>query len=101
MAGQKSKKQTRHPSALKRNRQTIKRTARNRTVASTVRTYVKKVRAAIAAKDTKAAEEALLAAVSVLDKAAGKGVVHRKAAARSISRLSSAVNKTKTPAAAK
>ncbi len=95
MAGQKSKKQTRHPSALKRNRQTVKRTVRNRAAASTVRTYVKKVRAAIEAKDIKAAETALLAAISILDKAAGKGVVHRKAAARTVSRLSSQVHKTK------
>ena len=82
-----------HPSADKRNRQRITRTARNRTISSTVRTHVKRVRAAIAAKDKEGAKKALAAAVSQIDKAASKGVGHRKAASRTISRLSAQVHK--------
>ena len=82
-----------HPSAEKRNRQRIKRTLRNRTVTSSVRTLVKKVRTALAAKDKEAAKTALLIAVKALDKAATKGVFHVKAASRTVSRLSAAVHK--------
>ncbi|GAC1394215.1 MAG: 30S ribosomal protein S20 [Polyangiales bacterium] len=82
-----------HASAEKRNRQRIKRTARNRAVSSAVRTFVKKVRTAITAKDKTAAIAALMTAGSELDRAASKGVVHPKAAARTISRLSIAVAK--------
>jgi small subunit ribosomal protein S20 len=76
-----------HPSAEKRNRQRMKRTARNRAVKSSVRTQVKEVREALAAKDPKAAKEALAVAVKALDKAAGKGVIARKAASRKVGRL--------------
>jgi small subunit ribosomal protein S20 len=76
-----------HPSAEKRNRQRIKRTTRNRAVKSAVRTQVKEVREALAAKDPKAAKEALAVAVKALDKAAGKGVIARKAASRKVGRL--------------
>jgi small subunit ribosomal protein S20 len=82
-----------HPSAEKRNRQRMKRTARNRAVKSAVRTFVKSVRAAVAAKDPKAAKEALHAATVALDKAATKGVLAKKAASRHVSRLSSQVHK--------
>jgi small subunit ribosomal protein S20 len=82
-----------HPSAEKRNRQRIKRTLRNRTITSSVRTLVKKVRSAIAAKDKTAAAAALATAIKALDSAASKGVFHVKAASRTVSRLSSAVHK--------
>jgi small subunit ribosomal protein S20 len=82
-----------HPSAEKRNRQRIRRTNRNRALKSTVRTLVKHVRTAITAKDKKAAAAALLDAVRALDSAATKGVYHRKAASRTVSRLSAAVHK--------
>lgn len=82
-----------HPSAEKRNRQRITRTTRNRAVASTVRTHVKRVRAAVAAKDKEGAKKALAVAVSQLDKAASKGVAHPKAVSRTISRLAAAVHK--------
>ena len=82
-----------HPSAEKRNRQRIKRTLRNRSVTTSVRTVVKQVRSAIEAKDKKTAEAALKLAVSALDKAAGKGVIHVKAASRTVSRLASQVHK--------
>jgi small subunit ribosomal protein S20 len=82
-----------HASAEKRNRQRIKRTLRNRAVKSSVRTLVKKVRAALDAKNRVEAEKALVDAIVALDRAATKGVVHVKAASRSVARLSSAVHK--------
>lgn len=77
-----------HPSAEKRNRQRLVKTARNRAVSSTVRTLVKRVRTALHAKDKAAATTALKAATIALDKAATKGAVHVKAASRTIARLS-------------
>jgi len=82
-----------HPSAEKRNRQRIKRTLRNRTVSSSVRTLVKRVRTALHAKDKAAASTALQAATVALDKAATKGVVHPKAASRTISRLAAQLHR--------
>jgi small subunit ribosomal protein S20 len=82
-----------HPSAEKRNRQRIKRTARNRSIKSAVRTHMKTVRAAIEAKDPKAAKAALAEATVAIDKAAGKGAVPAKSASRKVSRLSAAVHK--------
>jgi small subunit ribosomal protein S20 len=80
-----------HPSAEKRNRQRITRTLRNRVVTSSVRTFVKRVRTALEAKDSAKAAEALKVAVKALDKAATKGAVHFKAASRTVSRLSTQV----------
>jgi small subunit ribosomal protein S20 len=82
-----------HPSAEKRNRQRMKRTLRNRSVKSAVRTLVKTVRAALAAKDPKAAKDALKAATVAIDKASSKGVIPKEAASRTVSRLSAAVHK--------
>lgn len=87
-----------HPSAEKRNRQRIVRTARNRAITSSVRTLVKRVRTAIHSKDKAAAETALKAAVVALDKAATKGAFHPKAASRTISRLSSQVHRIEAAA---
>lgn len=73
-------------SAEKRNRQRIKRRARNQYHLSTMRTYVKRVRKAIETKDGKLAE-ALQAAIRIIDKAAQRGVIPKKTASRKISRL--------------
>ncbi|MBK8217423.1 MAG: 30S ribosomal protein S20 [Myxococcales bacterium] len=81
-----------HPSAEKRNRQRITRTARNRAVSSAVRTFVKRVRVAIEEKNAGEASTALKVAIVQLDKAASKGAVHVKAASRTISRLSAQVH---------
>jgi small subunit ribosomal protein S20 len=80
-------------SAEKRNRQRIKRRTRNQFHLSTMRSYVKRVRAALEAKDAGKAGEALKAAVRIIDKAAQKGVIHKATAARKISRLTTAVRK--------
>lgn len=82
-----------HPSAEKRNRQRIVKTARNRSIMSSVRTLVKRCRAAITAKDKATAKAALVTAIRALDKASTKGVVHSKAASRTVSRLSEQVHK--------
>lgn len=82
-----------HPSAKKRNRQRAKRTLRNRAIKSAVRTHVKSVRAAIAAKDQKAAKAALAEATVAIDKAASKGAVQKRAASRKVSRLAHQVHK--------
>ncbi len=80
-------------SAKKRVVVSAKRAERNKAVRSRVKTYVKKVDAAIASGDKTAAQAALTAASSELDKAASKGVFHKNTAARKISRMSLAVNK--------
>ena len=69
------------------------KTMRNKAIKSKVKTMIKKVDAAIAAKDKAAAEAALKVAISEISKAASKGVYHKNTAARKISRLSIAVNK--------
>ena len=74
-------------SAKKAARQTVRRTAVNKSRRSEMRTYVRKVEEAIAAKDPKGAAEALSAAEPKLARAAQKGIVHRNAASRKISRL--------------
>ena len=66
---------------------------RNKAIQSSVKTAIKKVDAAVAAKDKTAADTALVAAISEIDKAASKGVFHKKTASRKISRLTLAVNK--------
>jgi small subunit ribosomal protein S20 len=81
-----------HPSAEKRNRQRVVRTARNRAITSAVRTLVKRVRTAIHSKDKGAATTALKVATVALDKAATKGALHVKAASRTIARLSAQVH---------
>ncbi|GFM35556.1 30S ribosomal protein S20 [Desulfovibrio psychrotolerans] len=80
-----------HKSAIKRHRQSLKRATRNRAMKTRVRNTVKAVRTAILQKDKDQAQVLLGTANSVLDKAAGKGVIHWRMAARSISRLSKAV----------
>lgn len=67
------------------------KTARNKAIKSKVKTYVKKVEAAIASGDKEAAKAALLAVTAEIDKAASKGVYHKNTASRKISRLSKAV----------
>jgi len=88
-----------HPSAEKRNRQRLVKTARNRAVTSTVRTLVKRVRTALHAKDQAAATVALKVATVALDKAATKGALHPKAASRTVARLSAQVHKLGVAAA--
>jgi small subunit ribosomal protein S20 len=77
-----------HFSALKRARQTERRTARNRGNTSRLRTALRDVREALAKGDKQAAEQVFRSTVAALDKAIQKGVVHENTAARYKSRLS-------------
>ena len=81
-----------HASARKRARQTLKLTERNKHFRTPTRTRVKRVRAAVAAGDKAAAETALKTAVKLIDRAVAKGLWHRKAGSRYISRLTSQVS---------
>jgi len=74
-------------SAIKRNRQNAKRRLRNRVVRGKARSFVKKARMALEAGELENARVATLQAVSALDKAAEKGVIHKNNAARRKSRL--------------
>ena len=73
-------------SQIKRNRQTVKRQARNKAVRSELRTRSKRANAAIA-EDVESAEDAIRLAVKRIDKAAAKGVIHKNQAANRKSRL--------------
>jgi small subunit ribosomal protein S20 len=81
-----------HKSAIKRHKQSVKRAARNRAVKTRIKNAIKAVRTAVTEKDKEQAQAKLTDAMSVLDKASSKGVIHWKNAARKISRLSKAVD---------
>lgn len=87
-----------HASAVKRNRQRIKRTSRNRAAKATLRTELKKARAATTAS-TSTAVALVKDAVSALDRAASKGVIPAKRASRVKGRLAAALHKTAAKAA--
>jgi len=74
-------------SAIKAHRQSIKRRLRNRAVKSATKTAIKRATDAIAGGDIDAAREAVRAAISTLDRAAQKGVLHSNNAGRRKSRL--------------
>lgn len=76
-----------HKSAEKRMRQNEKRRLHNRTYRTRTRTLVKQARLAIESGDLKEAEEATRVAVRDLDKAASRGTIHPRNAARRKSRL--------------
>jgi len=78
-------------SARKRIRQTLKRTDRNHARKSRMRTFVKKVEAAIAGGNKEDAVTALRAAQPEMQRATGKGVVHKNTVARKLARLSSRI----------
>ena len=78
-------------SARKRIRQNERRSERNRARRSRMRTFIKKVEAAIAGGNRPDAEAALRAAQPEMQRAAGKGVVHKNMVARKLSRLSARI----------
>jgi len=79
-------------SALKRVRSSRRKAVRNQIVRSTARTYVKKARRLIAEGNLEEAQRVVRQALSALDKAAQKGVIHRNNAARRKSRLMKLLN---------
>ncbi len=84
-----------HFSALKRARQTEKRSARNRANTSRLRSALRQLRESLATSDRQAAEQVYRQTVSALDKAIQKGVIHENTASRYKSRLSARVNALK------
>jgi small subunit ribosomal protein S20 len=84
-----------HFSALKRARQTEKRTVRNRNNRSRLRGALRELRESLAKGDKKAAEQVFRDTVSALDKAIQKGVIHENTASRYKSRLRVRVNALK------
>ena len=80
-----------HLSALKRARQTERRTARNRANTSALRTQLRELRETIAKGDKTAAEQTYRQTVSALDKAIQKGTLHENTASRYKSRLGARV----------
>jgi small subunit ribosomal protein S20 len=81
-----------HFSALKRARQTEKRTARNRANTSRLRTTLRDLRESLAKGDKQAADQVFRETVSALDKAVQKGVLHGNTASRYKSRLNVRLN---------
>jgi small subunit ribosomal protein S20 len=77
-----------HPSARKRQRQNLKRQARNRAIKTRVRSAAKLALDAIEGNDKEAATKSLREVMRVLDKAASKGAIKHNAASRKIARLS-------------
>lgn len=88
-----------HRSSLKRMRSSEKRRQRNRIVRGRTRTAIKKTRISVAANKWEDAELALQTAISALDKAAQKGVIHKNNAARRKSRLVRHYNQAKAAVA--
>jgi len=82
-----------HASALKAHRQSLKRREQNRRFRSQLRTAIKAIRASVAEKDTDKAKGALSTTVALIDRMAGKGIIHRNAAARYKSRLQLGIDK--------
>lgn len=81
------------PQSRKRARQSDKARKHNASLRSMVRTYIKKVLAAIEAKDLDAAKTAFSQAEPVIDRIADKGIIHKNKAARHKSRLNAQIKK--------
>lgn len=79
-------------SAVKKHRQSLRKKVRNVHLRSILKTVIKELNAAIGAKDLTKSQEALKFTVSTLNKAASKGVIHKKTASRHVARLSKKVH---------
>jgi small subunit ribosomal protein S20 len=82
----------RHKSAVKRAKQSEKKRHTNKAAMSTLKTLVKKVITSAEGKESQDAKENLRLATACIDKAAGKGLIHKNKAGRLVSRLTSRVN---------
>jgi small subunit ribosomal protein S20 len=85
--------------AKKRVRQSEKHRAQNASMRSMLRTYIKKVVAAISAGDEKIAVASMQEATPVIDRMASKGIIHKNNAARQKSRLTQRIKKLSSTAA--
>jgi small subunit ribosomal protein S20 len=84
-----------HKSAVKRHKQSLKRNERNRTTKSTLKTSVKKTLELLSKGDVAAADAQAKATNRLFDKAAVHGILHKKTAARSVSRLYQRISQAK------
>jgi small subunit ribosomal protein S20 len=82
-----------HDSALKAHRQNVQRREHNRQMRTRLRRALRDIRAAIDEGDTAQVKDALRNTISLVDKMAGKGLIHRNTAGRYKSRLASRVAK--------
>ena len=89
-----------HASALKAHRQSLVHRERNRKYRSQLRSTLKQIRTVIDSKDKTAAKKQLNQAISLIDKMAGKGIIHANAAGRYKSRLVKRASKTTKKASA-
>ena len=85
-----------HKSALKRAKQNEERRLRNKTTRTRVKSVVKNVRALAAEDSAENIAENLKTAQAAIDKAAKKGVIHKRTAARKISRLTKLTNSSQS-----
>jgi small subunit ribosomal protein S20 len=83
----------RNKSALKANRQNIKRREHNRALRAKLRTGLKSIRKSLDAKDVDGAKKSLQTMQSLVDKMATKGIIHRNTASRYKSRLAARISK--------
>ncbi len=82
-----------HKQALKRHKQSLKRNERNRFFISTMRTHIKRARAALAGDNKEHAQELVRTASAYIHKVASKGMIHKNKAARLVSRMSKRFHK--------
>lgn len=80
-------------SAIKRIRSSERKRARNKPVRTALKTHIKGAQTQITANEQEEAGEAVVRAISALDKAANKGIIHRNQAARRKARLMAKYNK--------
>ena len=83
----------RNKSALKANRQNIKRREHNRALRAKLRTGLKGIRKSLDAKDVEGAKKSLQTMQSLVDKMATKGIIHKNTASRYKSRLAAKISK--------
>jgi small subunit ribosomal protein S20 len=89
---------TKHASAIKAHKQSLKNRDHNRQFRARLRGTLKTIRAAIDDNDLTAAKNALKQTISLIDKMATKGIIHRNAAARYKSRLTTRIAAKSTAA---
>lgn len=92
----KKKRSARHPSAIKRTRRNARRAVINRSRTSQLKTILTAVEQAIAGGDKAKAAAAFKAATPVIHRSVAKGVLHKNAAARQLSRLNARIKKLAT-----
>ena len=85
-----------HESAIKRARQNEVRRLRNKSYKTTAKNAIKRVRKAVSSNSVEQAKDSFTNAVSVLQKTASQGVIHKNKASRQISRLARQVNQLKS-----